>query len=157
MTREIPVGPYVALVDDQDFDYLSQYTWSASRSGNYIYPVTTVTRSGYNTTRPMHRFLVDAPLVDHANRDGLDNRRANLRACTKQQNARNSRPRADGTSQYKGVYWLGSRERWVARITIDYKSHWIGSYKSETDAALAYNHAAEEFFGEFAVLNEVSE
>jgi hypothetical protein len=95
-------------------------------------------------------------LTDHINGDGLDNRRQNLRSCTHAQNFWNAqKQRQTCTSPYKGV----TRRRnarlapWQAAIRIDGKSHYLGSFPSEWEAAMAYNQAATEYFGAFARLN----
>lgn len=102
----------------------------------------------------MHRAIASpAPgmEVDHINGDGLDNRRANLRVCTKSQNQRGQRVQGrNKTSVFKGVCWLKDRSRWGAHIKVSRKSVYLGTFKSEIDAALAYDAAARTYFGEFA-------
>lgn len=111
-------------------------------------------RDGWPTQVYLHRFIVGLktpkPLIDHQNRDGLDNRRGNLRTCTNRQNCAN-REGDRGSSKYKGVY--RSNGRWVARITVNRRTHHIASSTNEREAALFYNIAARLFFGEFAYLN----
>jgi hypothetical protein len=98
----------------------------------------------------MHRELTGWALVDHKNRDGLDNRRGNLRPASKSQNAANAPRRSDSTNQFKGVRpSSGGRPSWVARI----QNRHLGTFPTEEAAALAYDAAARETFGEFAWLN----
>jgi hypothetical protein len=106
----------------------------------------------------MHRTILGAPqghMVDHINRDGLDNRRINLRAATRAQNACNAIKRHSirSTSQFKGVHWDKARSRWAAQIKKLGKVTNIGRFISEEDAARAYDTAAKKVYGEFARLN----
>jgi len=107
----------------------------------------------------MHREIMDAPAgmeVDHINGNGLDNRKCNLRLATSSQNKRNQRKqRRKTSSKYKGVYWHKRDKVWVVRIQAEGKEKYIGSYKTEQEAALAYNEAALKYHGEYAKLNEV--
>lgn len=101
----------------------------------------------------MHRLLIGAPdgiCVDHANHDGLDNRRSNLRLAGQSNNSANTRRRA-GRSGFRGVHREDSR--WVAAIRVNYKTHRLGRFKQPEVAARAYDRAARRFFGSFATLN----
>jgi hypothetical protein len=110
----------------------------------------------------MHSLLTGWPRVDHANGDGLDNRRQNLRQATQQQNMRNSRKYRGGSSRYKGVCWKIRNQRWLAQIYVSEqdasgvptkrKLH-LGTFTDQETAARAYDAAAREHFGEFACLN----
>lgn len=95
--------------------------------------------------------------VDHINGDKSDNRLSNLRLVTPSENQKNrtARSMAAKSSRYKGVHWRTERERWVAEIHADGRTRRIGSFRSEDDAARAYNDAAMASFGSFARLNEV--
>lgn len=101
----------------------------------------------------MHRLLMDAgkgQQIDHANGDGLDNRRANLRFCTSSQNNWNSKPK--GNSPYKGISQRASG-KWYAMICRDRKHYWLGMHDTPEEAARAYDEAAKRLHGEFARLN----
>jgi hypothetical protein len=87
------------------------------------------------------------PELDHINRNRNDNRIENLRPCTHSQNLGNSRPRVH---KYKGVTFCKSTRKWRAQL-----SGHIGRFDTIEEAALAYNAKAIEYFGEFALLNEV--
>jgi HNH endonuclease/AP2 domain len=93
-----------------------------------------------------------APELDHINRDRDDNRIENLRLCTHAQNLGNMRARVH---KYKGVTFDKVNNKWRAQITIDYAHVCLGRYLTIEEAALAYNKAAKDYFGEFALLNEV--
>lgn len=104
----------------------------------------------------MHRLITGAAPgqeVDHVNRDGLDNRRANLRVATRSQQIANQDIRLDNTSGYRGVSWRRDSRRWQAQLTVNGKWRGLGCYDDPEDAARAYDAAAREHFGEFAVLN----
>ena len=101
----------------------------------------------------MHRELLGllpGELVDHINHNGLDNRRGNLRRCTKVQNAANSRKRAGLSSSFKGVSWHKSLGYWNAYICRGKTKKHLGWFKSEEEAAAAYARAAKRRFGVFA-------
>ena len=95
-------------------------------------------------------------LTDHRDHDKLNNRKNNLRPCNKSQNAANIiKKNTNSSSIFKGVYWSKRRKTWHARIMKNYKGIYLGSFKKETDAALAYNEWAKRIFGEFASLNTI--
>lgn len=150
MTVEIPVSDVVGLVDDEDAEAISRFRWYVKPGPNTTYARARIDgRFHY-----MHRLLLLCSMVDHANGDGLDNRRSNLRPCTAAQNGANSGSRG-GTSQFKGVYWSARSNRWLAKIKVNGRPHHVGTFIDEDRAALAYNEMAVEFFGEFARLNPV--
>lgn len=102
----------VALVDDEDAP-LAAFRWCAFRSGKHRwYAMRTVK----GRTVLMHRVILQTDMeVDHANGDGLDNRRENLRPATRQGQCRNSRPREGGKSVFRGVCFDGTRKKpWIA-------------------------------------------
>lgn len=104
----------------------------------------------------MHRQVVDVPdgmVVDHINRDSLDNRKANLRPATRAQNVWNSTKRKGGTSRYKGVSFKKHNAKWIARIYTKGREIHLGCFENETDAAKAYDNAAKKYHGRFAALN----
>ena len=107
----------------------------------------------------MHRIVANAQpgqIVDHIDRNPLNNQEANLRICTNAQNCAN-RPsqRNNGTSRYKGVSWHRQRRRWQAQIQVLGRQMHLGDYLSEIEAASAYNDAAHLHFGDFAYLNPI--
>tara|TARA_Y100000310_G_scaffold35421_1_gene33457 strand:+ start:2323 stop:3663 length:1341 start_codon:yes stop_codon:yes gene_type:complete len=150
--RSVPVplsGGEVAWVDESDFDLVSSYSWSKAKHGGayaYLGGGRENRKRGY-----MHQLILPVEekdlMVDHINRNTLDNRRINLRKVTRQQNAFNM----DRGSKWKGVTRSG--DRWRAQITVDRKNHHLGSFGSPEEAARAYDEAAKQRFGEYARLN----
>lgn len=156
-TIELTQG-YSALVDDADYPILSAFKWCAALMPDhrYVYAVRSEYTRDSRRTVFMHREIAEAgpgTYVDHINQDTLDNRRANLRLCSHSENLRNSRGHRNRLSRYKGVSRQGGR--WRALIQIDGKQHYLGGFKSEEDAASAYNAAAIQRDGEFARLNDL--
>lgn len=160
--KEIPITKgYVALVDDEDFDWLSQWKWQARFiPGRTVYAQRTQRLTpgvhGLRKTITMHRAIMNAPDgldVDHVNLDGLDNRRANLRLCTPSQNAYNVGVRPHSRSGYKGVRFHKQSGLWRARITVAGVVISLGYHNTAEDAARAYDAAARREHGAFARVN----
>jgi hypothetical protein len=151
--KEIPLSQgKVAIVDDSDFVYLSQYKWCAFKHRHTWYAVRNFTVDGKRRHVRMHRMILNveaAVLVDHRDGDGLNNQRYNLRACTNSQNQQNRRT-ITSKSGYKGVWWDRSCGKWEAKIG---KKN-LGKYSSPELAGMAYDKAARKLFGEFAATNE---
>lgn len=110
----------------------------------------------------LHRLLlgiVKGFEVDHINRDKLDNRRCNLRLCTRGENNQNKAKAKNQTSKYRGVFWRGNKVNkknpWGAYITKMKKWNHLGYFKTEEEAAQAYNKAALEKYGQHAYQNEI--
>lgn len=159
-------GSMSLIYDDQDEELIYQYSWIIFKNPkrNVYYAHTNLYIDDKRTTRFFHRLLLgitDSKIhVDHINHNGLDNRRENLRICSHTENMRNRRLSLDQSSQYKGVYLdkRTSRKRspWTARIRVNTKMIHLGCYFTEEDAALSYNTAALQYFGEFAFLNDIA-
>jgi hypothetical protein len=147
----------ITIVDDDDFELVSSYKWCIKNSSGLLY----AHRALKGVDISLHRWLIDAPVgmdVDHINGNTLDNRRSNLRLCTRAENIRNSRKHmiAGVTSIYKGV--RKCKHKWQALIVINRKTIIIGSkFVNEEDAAAAYNEAAIKYHGEYARLNVIGE
>lgn len=154
-TKLIPLtqGKF-AIVDANDFDSLSKTKWFTLSSKNNVFYAVTGKRC-----KVMHRIIMNAPdgiFIDHINHDGLDNRKINLRFCTRSQNTMNQRKPRNTSSRFKGVSFHKTTGKWRASIKVGEKSKWLGLFGNEEGAAIAYNEAAIKYFGEFALLNIIS-
>lgn len=170
-------GKYFAKVDDEDFEYLNQWNWCASKeySPKHVYAARHQMENGKRVGFRMSRVLlgVNDPLVyvDHIDHDTLNNQKYNLRKCTNAQNQMNKtacgRSKYLGVSLYKGttkyfhkgtnMYKTSITIRWKAQICVNGKKIALGHYLDEKLAAIAYNIAAQKHFGEFANLNIIPE
>lgn len=151
----------VALVDDDDFEELSKWKWHRLKQHpQTATPVFYVCRHDHNdrgqrTIILLHRQILNAPkgsLVDHINRDPLDNRRCNLRLVNYHQNALNRAALTTSVSKLKGVTFRGAlkSKRWEARITVDTKIKSLGLYATPEEAHRVYLEAANKYHGEYA-------
>jgi hypothetical protein len=143
----------VAIVDDEDFEFLSKWKWHVLRT-RWAHGEIWYARRGRGVM--MHKVIagrIGLPNVDHADGDGLHNWRSNLRPCTRNQNQGNRRKRAPGSSRYKGVSWIQSKRIFRAGIRQNGKSIHLGHFKDERTAALAYDSEARKRFGDFALTN----
>jgi len=149
-----------ALVDKEDFDSLNKHKWSASFSPHRktFTAVRATKTEGKWTSVIMHREIMEAPKgmdVDHMNHNTLDNRKENLRVCTRAENSQNQLKSVTNTSGYKGVHWHKGYNSWVARIRKGSKRIHLGSSKDVVEAAKMYNKGALKYFGEFAYLHKI--
>lgn len=147
-------GGHHALVDTQDIHKVATSRWCATKFGHSWYASRNTEVGGVGL---LHRLIMDAPdnlVVDHISGDSLDNRRANLRLCTKAENNRNRTVmQSTNTSGYRGVSWQTSRQRYVAQIKLDRKPRNLGRFLCPIEAAIVRDMAAIAFHGEYAVLN----
>ena len=157
MSKRIPLGHgKEAIVDDTDYDWLTQWTWRAS-SKRHGHRYATRTDEN-NCTVSMHRVIMqpsDDMQVDHINQNGLDNRRKNLRIATHSQNLANRKRHKNNTSGYMGV-WKDNRRRrkpWRAEVRFHNKKYTCGAHATPEEAAHAYDAMARKLHGEFATLN----
>lgn len=161
MIKSPKFGDRECYLDDEDYVKITSYGgWTLDKDG---YAIKTIkcdtTKSGF-TTLKMHRIVSNAPQgiqVDHENRNKLDNRKSNLRFATGSQNRANQekymRNGLKPASQYKGVDWVKQHKRWRARVRVDREEIYLGHFKSEQEAARAYDKKALEIFGEYANIN----
>lgn len=147
-----PIWGGKVLVDEEDLPIIAPHKWCAIRSCKMMYAITSLIKDGKKTSKHMHSMLMPGILPDHKNRNGLDNRRSNLRAATAQQNSFNSGPRP-GTSKFKGVSWDKTHKKWVAELRVGGKGVLKKRFSSEIEAAKTYDEAAKQHQGEFAYLN----
>jgi hypothetical protein len=151
------------FIDDEDWPLVAGYRWRvyevARRPGRKPggpYAQTWIRRDdGRLTSLLMHKLITGWPMTDHINHDGLDNRRANLRPATAAQNQQNQRSHSGTSSMYKGVTWDRQHSSWRASIHVNRRNCFLGLFASEPAAAVAYNAAALDAFGEYACLNVI--
>ena len=144
-TFNVPDGSLILA--STGYPKIMKSTGKKRNSGSYIYD-----------EKYLHRIVVgDIPSgfeVDHINGNKLDNRRENLRICSRIQNSHNTSNRK---GRFKGVYPLNRNIKngkvWGVQLTHKYKVYSLGRFKSEIDAAIAYNEKAKELYGEYARLN----
>lgn len=155
MRINLPKG-FFCLIDREDLEKIMGYKWYAHKDGNTHYAVAHFKKAnGERGLRRMHRIILGAKksqMCDHINHNGLDNRKTNLRFCTNSQNQHNT-PKRRGKSKYKGVHF--SNNRFYATIRNKKKYIYIGCFKTEKEAVIAYNEAAKKYHKEFAVLNKI--
>jgi len=149
--RYIPLnqGRFV-IVDLADYEKLIKYEWRVRVFPEYVL------RKENGKTIYMHNEIMQPPsgfIVDHKDHSGLNNTRENLRIATRSQNTCNNKKTRGRTSKYKGVYFDEKRGRYRAYIMANGKRIDLGRYDNEIDAAKAYDKAAKELHGEFAVFN----
>lgn len=152
----LPTGECVFL-SAEDWPQVKELKWHRRIQRGITYVESTLRRDPITKkqkTISLHRFLLGVTdrtiFVDHINRNGLDNRRENLRLATRAENNRNSRKRTINPCKYKGVTWRHYNQKFVASITVAGKKKHLGSFKNQEEAAKAYDAAAKQFFGNFA-------
>jgi hypothetical protein len=131
----IPLGNGgVTLIDECD-EALTRHSWKRAPRG-YAYRYSSPTRPVILLHREILGLLESSMQVDHIDRDGLNNRRSNLRVVTHAENMQN-RVSHGGSSRYRGVSWDRTVRRWKAQAMIAKKQHNLGHFESERDAAIA--------------------
>ncbi|MFA5292907.1 MAG: AP2 domain-containing protein [Phycisphaerae bacterium] len=156
MRIELTQNQY-AIVDFDDFCKLTRFEWYAYDNGNTFYAVRPGFYNGFPCFIRMHRVIMNAKrgvVIDHIDHNGLNNCKYNLRPATPAENRLNNRRGFNSpTSKYKGVFYDKRRNKFRAVISIDGKKKHLGYFDNEIDAAKAYDKAARESRGRFAVLN----
>lgn len=153
---EVEITGGKVLVDNRDLHLLENVKWYVGNKG--YARRNTPAGNGKQGHELLHVVIMkrkSTDMVDHILGDKLDNRRSQLRVCSNEENSRNRRKASNNTSGYKGVTYLKKYKTWHARISLGGKYRSLGTFKCIKDAALAYNFAAAELYGEFARLNEV--
>lgn len=132
---------FVTIVDDCDLHLAIKPALRQNRPGEHYVCVM------HNGKRILlHRLIMglepgDPRIVDHIDRDPLNNTRANLQIVTHALNAQNQGARKASTSKFRGVCWDRTRQRWYAQVTLNGRNHNLGRFGSEIEAA----RAAAEF------------
>lgn len=147
-------GERTVIVDDDDIDKLSKFKWNLLIGQDGFEYAQCHSGSGKTRrTLRMHRFIMDADpshFVDHINGQTLDNRKSNLRLCTKAQNMWNRKINKTNSTGYKGVKKDNRTNKFVASIREGSNRIHLGTFSTAKEAALAYNSAAIKYHGSFA-------
>lgn len=151
---------YVAVIDAQDVPLVEGFRWHAKVQRRSVYAARRrrAGSEGSETVR-MHRVIADAADgmdVDHLNHDGLDNRRSNLRVCTRSENMHNQRLSKANTTGYKGVRWSRADNKYVACIKLRGKRIYLGAFDNAEDAHEAYCKASKRLHGEFGCTGDAA-
>ena len=151
--KEIPLTQgKIALVDDEDYEYLCQFNWYARKDKRTYYAVRSVhLKNGKVYSEHMHRVIMNTTkgnVVDHIDHNGLNNQKYNLRNCTPNENRLNRTVR-------EGCEFMGVSKHtyFIARINNGNERICLGRFKTAKEAAMAYDEAAKKYHGEFASLN----
>ena len=147
--------PVYAEVDPEDYQKLTQYPWQLveSRMGKGVLYAGCV--DGWKILY-IHRVIMNVPegkVIDHKNRNGLDNTKRNLRIATRSQNCCNRSSGKIGSSKYRGVCYRKKGNNWEASIFYNGTYKYLGKFENEEEAARAHDEAAKKYHGEFAILN----
>lgn len=142
-----------ALVDDEDYERLSVHIWFKYVSGYNVYAL----RRHSGKRELMHQFILGSPggVIDHKDRNGLNNQKSNLRKCTHAENMRNRKMRQDSKNKYKGIEYIKKDNRWRAQIFVDGNRFRGPRFKTQEEAGADYNRLAILHHGEFAHLNVI--
>lgn len=136
------------IIDEEDVALVTKYSWYVETNG--------YARSHIEGSKiSMHRFILGLKKgqkidVDHINGNRADNRKKNLRLCTRAQNLSNQFLKPSNTSGFKGVSWDVRKKKWQAKINMNGKQFHLGRYETKEDAHKAYCEAADRMKGEFA-------
>jgi hypothetical protein len=158
--REIPLTKgYIALVDDDDYERVAAFKWQVgvrkSKQKTYTHALRHVGPKRQRTTLSLHTFIMGhhpGMMIDHADGNGLNNQKYNLRIATRSQNVANSVRTRPNKTGFRGIFYNGSRFAVRLRGGSNPRRY-IGSFQTAEAAARAYDKAAIEEFGEFATLN----
>lgn len=148
----------VAKIDTEDLPLIldGNGRWHAWKGPGSLTVYVVRRHRGLRIGQNMHRIIFRAASeidIDHVNRDGLDNRRLNLRPATQAENTHNRAGFRGSSSRYKGVHLASPGGKWRAAITYAGRTLHLGRLLIETEAAKAYDAAARRLYGEFAYTN----
>jgi hypothetical protein len=161
---KIPLGKWGAnnylnlytIVDLEDYNKIKDLILYVVSDSHNLYVKFNANTDNKRQDMPLHRYIMKCPkgyVVDHIDGNGLNNSKKNLRVCRQMNNMWNTSKRTLRGSVYKGISKDLRSGKWVVRITCNNKRYFIGRYKTEVNAAQAYNFAAEKYHGEFAKYN----
>lgn len=158
--KEIPLTQgKVALVDDEDYEWLNQWKWCVAKAKHLYYAVRRPHVGESGTILHMHRAILglkckDGILLDHKDRNGLNNQKENLRIADRRINSINSKLlRSTNTSGFRGVTWSKKAHKWQASINTRGINIWGGYHHDPIAAARAHDKMAKSHYGDIAKLN----
>jgi len=136
----------VALVDDEDYEYLNQWKWYVAKKNNRFYARRNSRKGEFPKQKLiyMHRVIAKrvgldmSNMIDHIDRDSLNNQRKNLRTATQKQNQENRNS--------KGYFWDQQNKKWRAKIKHHQKSIYLGLFDTEEEAKAARLAAEAKYF-----------
>lgn len=157
-------GQHTVSYDEGDHELISQFHWHIAKGKKNVFYVRARVK---NKLRPiygesnirMHRLIMNTKVdqrIDHIDHDGRNNQKCNLRFADNSQNAANNRLQCDSSTGFKGVTFKKSKKLYLARIRVNGKLIYGGSFKCPLDAAKRYNELAIKHFGEFACINIIT-
>ena len=160
MAKEIQLTQgKVAIVDDEEFDYLNQFKWNVNNFNGKFYAVRSfMITKGNQSIVLMHREIMNPKkgfVIDHVDGNTLNNLKNNLRICTHGENLMNQNINKNNKSGFKGVYFCKQNNKFRAEIKKDKIKYFLGTFINPIDAARAYNKAAIKYHGEFANINKI--
>lgn len=141
------------------YDWLSQWRWYVRFDGHNWYACRKIyiRKTKKEHMIHMHRVVLNPfnkkIVIDHINRNGLDNTEPNLRSCTQAQNVRNKSSKINGTSKFLGVHFDSETKMFRGRITIPSGKQINKRFDNEIDAAKWRDEQAKKYHREFANLN----
>ena len=141
-----------AIIDSSDVKLVSGRHWHVVDEKHTSYAKSWMRIDGKGMAKPLHRFLMNPPDgmdVDHIDGNGLNNRRSNLRVCTRSENQRNRKVSKRNKLGLKGVYYCKHNKVFMASIKSDKKYIKLGQYSTPEQAYEAYCNAAKIYHGEF--------
>lgn len=147
---QLIINGNIVHIDGEDFEKVMRYQWHIS--------------TGYAYTQidgkkiSLHRFLLKVPEdmhVDHIDGNPLNNKKTNLRFANRSQNMMNTKKYKNNKSGHKGVYWNNQMKKWQAKINVNKKSIYLGSFESIERAVKAYNNAALVYHREYGRINDL--
>lgn len=157
--KEIPLTKgKVAIVDDEDFEFLNRFIWRINQDQGKGCDKAVAQIGGHSIN--MHYLLIDQrnykdfPVeITKKNKNFLDYRKENILVMTRAEMRQFNRKRSDNTSGYKGVWIHRPTQKAFAEVQKDGKRYRLGYFETTRDAAIAYNKKARELFGDNAYQN----
>lgn len=152
----LKIKEFECEIDDEDIEIFNRHKWGVANKNGTPYIQSTINIDNKRKTIQLAREIMNASssvLVDHIDGNTLNNKKYNLRFADKKTNAQNMKSNINTTSVHKGVSWDRFRNKWRSVIKVNGKQKMLGRFLIENDAAVAYNNAAIEFFGDYARLN----